>query len=157
ARAVARVAARHPGRVVLRHQDLPWQRRNLKHLEADFPPRIEGVLHATVNLRSRRELQARRYEAVTTIHNYFDLSPPPGDRSTTRKAFGFADDDFVLFQPARAIERKNVPGGLRFAKRLQHLAPDRAIHYWLSGPAEDGYAPTLERILDRSPVPITMG
>jgi glycosyltransferase involved in cell wall biosynthesis len=157
AEAVARAAAQHRGRVVLRHHDLPWQRRNLKHLEADFPPRIEWALHATVNLRSRRELQARRYEHVTTIHNYFDLAPPPGDRATTRKAFGFTDDDFVLFQPARAIERKNVPGGLRFAQRLYHLAPDRAIQYWLSGPAEDGYAPTLERLLDRSPVAVTMG
>src|SRR5438105_6106557 len=54
AHTVARVVARHHGRVVLRHHDLPWQRRNLKHLAADFPPRIEGVLHATVNLPSRR-------------------------------------------------------------------------------------------------------
>ncbi len=157
AQAVARAAARQRGRVVLRHHDLPWQRRNLKHLEADFPPRLAGALHATVNLRSRRELQARRYEGVTTIHNYFDLAPAPGDRVTTRKAFGFTDDDFVLFQPARAIERKNVPGGLRFAQQLHHLDPDRAIQYWLAGPAEDGYAPTLARILDRSPVPMTVG
>jgi len=154
---VARVAAQHRGRVVLRHHDLPWQRRNLKHLEPRFPPRIGGALHATVNLRSRRELQARRYEAVTTIHNYFDLAPPAGDRATTRKAFGFTDDDFVLLQPARAIERKNVPGGLLFAKRLRHLVPDLAIRYWLSGPPEDGYAETLDRILDRSPVPVTIG
>jgi mannosylglucosylglycerate synthase len=157
AQAVARVAAQHRGRVVLRHHDLPWQRRNLKHLEAEFPPRIEGALHATVNLRSRRELQARGFKDATTIHNYFDLAPAPGDRATTRKAFGFTDDDVVLFQPARAIERKNVPGGLRFAQRLHQLAPDRAVQYWLSGPAEDGYAPTLARILERSPVPLTIG
>ena len=45
---------------------------------------------------------------ATTIHNYFDLDPRPGDRAGTRKQFGFADDDFVLFQPAardRAQER----------------------------------------------------
>ncbi|HYL52730.1 MAG TPA: glycosyltransferase, partial [Acidimicrobiia bacterium] len=34
---------------------------------------------------------------------------------------------------------------------------DLAIRYWLSGPPEDGYAETLDRILDRSPVPVTMG
>src|SRR3954447_20436782 len=157
ARTVAQAAANHRGRVLLRHHDLPWQRRNLRHLEAEFPPRLDGALHATVNLRSRRELQARGYEDVTTIHNYFDLTPLLGDRATTRKAFGFTDDDFVLFQPARAIERKNVPGGLRFARSLGERAPDRSLRYWLSGPAEDGYAPTLARIIDRSPVPITLG
>ncbi len=157
ARAVARVAAQHPGRVVLRHHDLPWQRRRFTAFETEFPPRIEGALHATVNLRSRRELHARGYAGTTTVHNYFDLDPPTGERESTRKSFGFTDDDFVCFQPARAIERKNVPGGLRFAQRLRELAPDLELRYWLSGPAEEGYEPTLARILERADVPVTLG
>ncbi len=40
---------------------------------------------------------------------------------------------------------------------MHQLAPDRPLQYWLAGPAEDGYAPTLERILERSPVPVTIG
>jgi glycosyltransferase involved in cell wall biosynthesis len=114
-------------------------------------------LHATVNLRSHRELEARGYQDATTIHNYFDLDPPPGDRVTTRKRFEFQDKELVLFQPARAIERKNVPGGLRFARRLHDLAPELELRYWLSGPAEDGYAATLGRILERAPLPVTLG
>jgi glycosyltransferase involved in cell wall biosynthesis len=157
ARAVAHVAANHPGRVCFRHHDLPWQRRQLQHLETEFPPKVPGALHATINLRSRRELQARGYKGAATIHNYFDFDEPLGDRGATRARFGFADDDFVCFQPARAIERKNVPGGLRFAQRLQALAPDLRCTYWLSGPAEDGYAPTLARILDRAPLPVILG
>jgi mannosylglucosylglycerate synthase len=157
ARAVARVVAAHTGRVCFRHHDLPWQRRTLTQFESEFPPRQSGALHATINLRSRRELQARGYADATAIHNYFDLDPPAGDRETTRKQFGFADDEYVLFQPARAIERKNVPGGLRFAQQLGRLLPDRRLRYWLSGPAEDGYQPTLERILERAQVPIVLG
>jgi glycosyltransferase involved in cell wall biosynthesis len=157
ARTVARVAAKHRGRVVLRHHDLPWQRRTLKDFESEFPPRIDGALHATVNLRSRRELQARTYDGTVTVHNYFDLDPPVGERDATRKSFGFSDDEFVCFQPARAIERKNVPGGLRLAQRLHELAPDLSLRYWLSGPAEDGYQPTLDRILERTTLPVTLG
>lgn len=157
ARAVARVAREHGGRVCFRHHDLPWQRRHLTHLEADFPPRVDGALHATINLRSRRELQARGYADAVTIHNYFDLDPPAGDRTATRKQFGFVDDDFVLFQPARAIERKNVPGALRFAQQLHGLASDLPLRLWLSGPAEDGYAPVLDRIIERARIPITVG
>jgi glycosyltransferase involved in cell wall biosynthesis len=157
ARAVAVVAAAHRGRVVFRHHDLPWQRRSLAHLEAEFPPRVDGALHATINFRSRRELEARGYANAATIHNYFDLDPAPGDRTGTRKQFDFADDEFVLFQPARAIPRKNVPGGLRFAQQLHRFAPKLNARYWLSGPAEDRYGDTLDRLVDRAPVPVTMG
>jgi mannosylglucosylglycerate synthase len=157
ARAVAGVAHDHPGRVCFRHHDLPWQRRNLQHLEAEFPPRVPGALHATINLRSRREMHALGYADAVTIHNYFDLDPPPCDRTATRKQFGFLDDDFVLFQPARAIERKNVPGALRFAQELHGLVPNLPLRLWVSGPAEDGYAPVFERIVERASIPITVG
>jgi mannosylglucosylglycerate synthase len=156
--AVARVAAEHPGRVVYRHHDLPWQRRNLLHLETEFPPREPAdALHVTVNLRSRRELQARGYRRAVTVHNYFDFDAVPGDRAATRAEFGFGDDELVVFHPARAIARKNVPGGLRFTTRLAALGVDRPPHYWLSGPAEDGYDKTLERVMERATVPFTMG
>ncbi len=156
-RAVANVAARTRTRVCFRHHDLPWQRRHLAELESEFPPRVVGALHAAINLRSRRELHARGYADAVTIHNYFDLDPPAGDRATTRKQFGFTDADFVLFQPARAIERKNVPGAVRFADQLRGLTPGLALQLWISGPAEDGYGPVLDRIVERVEVPITIG
>ena len=90
------------------------------------------------------------------MHNYFDLDAPLGDRDATRNAFGLEADDLVVFQPARAIERKNVPGGVRFATRVAKLT-GASVRYWLSGPAEDGYGPTLEKVLDRCEVPVTLG
>jgi mannosylglucosylglycerate synthase len=157
ARAVTAVVAEHRGRVCFRHHDLPWQRRHLAHLEREFPPRLPGALHATINLRSRRELHARGYADAVTVHNYFELDPPPGDRDTTRKQFGFGADEFVMFQPARAIERKNVPGALRFAQQLRALAPALELRLWVSGPAEDGYGPVLDRVIEKATVPVTLG
>jgi glycosyltransferase involved in cell wall biosynthesis len=157
ARIVRDVLEARGGRVLFRHHDLPWQRRHLAHLEREFPPRLEHALHTTVNLRSRRELEARGYEHAHTVHNRFDLDPPAGDRSATRAAFGLRDDELVVFHPARAIERKNVPGGVRFATALDRLAGGRTVRYWLSGPAEDGYGPMLEKILHRATVPVVTG
>lgn len=161
ARATAKVVAGTRARVVFHHHDLPWQRRHLAHLETELPPHLPGARHVTINLRSRRELDARGYEGTSTIPNHFDLDPSPGDRSATRARLGFADDDLVVLQPARAIERKNVPGGLRFAARLAALLPDRRVRYWLSGPAEDGYGPTLDRVLEharaRTDIPVSLG
>jgi mannosylglucosylglycerate synthase len=157
AHVVAAITARHRGRVLFRHHDLPWQRRHLAHLGADLPPRVDGAMHATINLRSRRELQARGYADATTVHNFFDLDPAPGNRDATRAALGFATDDFVMLQPSRAIERKNVPGAVRLATHLARVMPNRAVQLWISGPAEDGYAETLARLIDRSEVPVTIG
>ena len=158
-RAVADALAAHRGRVVLHHHDLAWQRTSFRAYEAEFPPRIPGALHLTVNHRSRRELEARGYDGAATVHNRFDLDTPPqsAHREATRAEHGFDADDVVLLQPARAIERKNVPGGVRYAAALQAAMPDRRVRYWLSGPAEDGYGSTLARILERSTVPTTIG
>ena len=157
-RAVARLVAKRGGRVVFRHHDLPWQRRHLTQLEHEFPPREPaGALHTTVNLRSRRELEARGYEHPITVHNHFDFDAPHGDRASTRESFGFTEDEVVVFHPARAIERKNVPGAVRFTTRLAAILAGRDVRYWLSGPAEDGYASTLDRVLERATVPVTFG
>jgi glycosyltransferase involved in cell wall biosynthesis len=157
ARVVASVTARHGGRVLFRHHDLPWQRRHLAQLGAGLPPRVDGALHATINLRSRRELEARGYPGAVTIHNFFDLDPSPGDRAATRAQFGFAEHELVMLQPSRAIERKNVPGAVRFAAHVAHRAPELEPRLWIAGPAEDGYGETLARVLDRSEVPVTLG
>jgi glycosyltransferase involved in cell wall biosynthesis len=156
-RAVARAVDACRARVVFHHHDLPWQRRAFSHLSDAFPPRLKGALHVTVNQRSRRELGARGIDHVVVLQNRFDLDAPTGDREATRAAFGFGADDLVVFQPSRAIERKNVPGGVRFSTDLARAFPDRAVRYWLSGPAEDGYGPVLERIVERSAVPVTLG
>jgi glycosyltransferase involved in cell wall biosynthesis len=156
ATAVARVAAGHRGRVLFRHHDLPWQRRHFAHLGADLPPRVPGATHATINLRSRRELEARGYRDAATIHNYFDLDPPPGDRPATRAQFGFRDDELVLLQPSRAIERKNVPGAVRVATHLARMT-ERPVRLWVSGPAEDSYDDTLARIIEHAEIPVTLG
>jgi hypothetical protein len=156
-RHVARALEATTARVLFHHHDMAWQRRAYDHLAAEFPPRVDGALHVTINLRSRRELLARGREPVVTLQNRFDLDAPDGERTSTRAAFGFADDDLVVFQPSRAIERKNVPGGVRLSTDLARLFGDRNVRYWLSGPAEDGYGATLARIVERAQVPVTIG
>jgi glycosyltransferase involved in cell wall biosynthesis len=157
--AVADALVSHRGRVVFHHHDLPWQRTTFRDLEAVLPPRVEGALHVTINHRSRRELEARGFAGAVTIHNHFDLDAEPADaqRESVRTTLGFGPDDLVLFHPARAIPRKNVPGGVRYAAQLQRVLPDRRVRYWLSGPAEDGYEDTLARVRERSTVPMTLG
>jgi mannosylglucosylglycerate synthase len=150
----ARVLDEHDGRVLFHHHDLPWEREHLAHLDA-FPPRRPGSLHVTINDQARLALAARGLDAVT-IRNAFDLEPLPGDRAGTRAHFGFAERERVLLQPTRAIARKAVPRALAFAEQLALLLPD-PVRFWLTGPAEDGYGPELDRLLERAVIPVTVG
>ena len=126
-------------------------------LEGEFPPRVPGALHVTVNLRSRRELEARGYAGAYAVHNYFDLDAPLGDRD--------ANADRVRFRrrrsrrvPTGAGDRTEERAGRRaLRERVSRSSTGASVRYWLSGPAEDGYGPTLEKVLDRCEVPVTLG
>jgi mannosylglucosylglycerate synthase len=134
-------------RAVLHHHDLPWQRA--RFAGAPSPPHDPAWLHVTVNQLSCRQLAARGIPA-TTISNAFDLHPPAGDRSATRAALGVSDRQWLLMQPTRAIARKNVPGGLKLAEAL-------GAAFWLLGQAEEGFAPTVDRLLAAASVPVRRG
>jgi glycosyltransferase involved in cell wall biosynthesis len=151
----AEVLARHEGRVVFHHHDLPWQRAGLA-CPPGIPPMRDDSLHVTINDHSRVQLENRGFAAVT-LRNAFDLDPQRGDRATTRVRFGFTPDDLVLLQPTRAIPRKNIPAAIEFAAALAEREPDRKLKLWITGPAEDGYDDVFARLVSESPVPVTIG
>ena len=131
---------------LFRHHDLPWQRTQWQHFEA---PRDQATWHhVTINDLSRRQLHDRGVGAIT-IRNSFDCDPPLGRRQQTRDALHLGSERLVLL-PTRAIPRKNVEGALKLAAALHAT-------FWLLGPAEDGYGPTLEQLLENSAVPVLRG
>lgn len=134
-------------RALFHHHDLPWQRTHLAHLPP--PPDDAAWAHVTINERSRREL-AERGITATTIYNTFDPDPTPGDRAQTRAALGVTGGDVLLLQPTRALERKNVAGALG-------LATSVGATYWLLGPAEDSYGPTLDQLVSQARCPVLLG
>jgi len=130
---------------VLRHHDLPWERDRYADITT-WPPDDPEWRHVTVNDLARRALGARRGIAATTIYHGFSEERRPEARQPTRAAVGVGAELLVL-QPTRAIPRKNVDGGLAIAEAL-------GATFWLTGPAEDGYADELVRLLGRARVPV---
>jgi mannosylglucosylglycerate synthase len=157
--AAEQVATVLEGRPALfRHHDLPWQREQFAGHGP--PPDDPRWRHVTINELSRRELAAHGLRA-TTVYNSFDVDPHldvgvadglrrrrKGD--TVRAALGVAEATRLVLQPTRAIPRKNVAGGIAAAAELGGT-------YWLLGPAEDGFGPTLDALVAAAPCPILLG
>jgi glycosyltransferase involved in cell wall biosynthesis len=127
---------------IVHHHDLPWQtgRDEVTELPVDDP----AWRHVVINRRTQREMAERGFES-TVIYNAFPTDWPPGDRDSTRRRLGVAPDEIVLLHPVRAIPRKNIPGALALAEAVGGT-------YWLPGPVEDGYGPTLDRLLGATSV-----
>lgn len=133
ARAVARARSGRP--TVWHHHDAAWQRA--RYADVDELPRDDlAWRHVTINDLTRDQLRRRGIDAVT-IRNGFDVHARPGDRSAERARLALAPDELVVVHPVRAIERKQVPVAIALAEAL-------GATYWLTGPAEEGYGPTLE-------------
>jgi glycosyltransferase involved in cell wall biosynthesis len=140
--AAAKVLAGRPA--LLHHHDPPWHRARFAHV-TDLPADDAAWRHVAINEQLAAEL-AERGLAATVIYNAFD---PPGPRTPeqlaelragVRGALGVDEGELLVAHPVRAIERKDVPAAVRLCEEL-------GATYWLLGPAEEGYGPTLEQVL----------
>jgi glycosyltransferase involved in cell wall biosynthesis len=137
ARVVADVLRGRPA--VLHHHDPPWQRERFASI-TELPPTDPAWRHVTINHLTRAEM-ADRGIGATTIYNGFDPRPTTRDRrAAIRRHLDVAPEELLLAHPVRAIERKNIPAALDLCAAI-------GATYWLMGPAEDGYGPTLDALL----------
>ncbi len=133
--AVARALRGRPA--VLRHHDLAWQRPERPWAGWSVPDDRRWA-HVAVNSISVEELATRQGIDATRVPNRFSTTGwlEPSDHRGT-----------VVLHPVRAIPRKNVPAAVALAEQL-------GATYWLTGPAEDGYDATLERLLASTRCPV---
>lgn len=150
-RAVGDAVADHlVGRpAVLRHHDLPWEREQYAGLTS-WPRDDPAWRHVTINELARRDLEQRRGIVATTVYHGFDEQPCPARRARVRARLGVVPTTSLVLQPTRGIPRKNVQVGLALAAALDGT-------YWLTGPAEDGYADRLRQLVDAAAVPVLRG
>lgn len=127
-------------RTIVRHHDLPWQRPQFASW-TEPPPTDPQWTHVTINELSRAQLAARGIDAVTMYNRFAPPQP---------SAYRLDGHGRVVLQPTRALPRKDVPTAVRLAEQL-------GATYWLLGPAEDGYGPELQRVLDAARCPVVRG
>jgi glycosyltransferase involved in cell wall biosynthesis len=140
--AVGRELAGRPA--LIHHHDPPWHRPRYAHV-TELPLDDPAWRHVTITHETADEMSARGF-VTTVVYNGFAIEEA-GDRARQRALLGIDDDELLVAHPVRAIERKGVPTAIALAEAL-------GATYWLLGPAEEGYGPTLDRLLAEAACPV---
>ena len=132
-------------RAVLRHHDVPWQRERFASWTEPVPS-DDAWTHVCINALTKTELGERGIKAHV-VYNHFDLTPT-GDGAKARAAVGV--EGLLALQPTRAIGRKNIPASIAVAESI-------GAAFWIAGPAEEGYGPTLDALLAKARARVVRG
>jgi glycosyltransferase involved in cell wall biosynthesis len=114
---------------IAHHHDFTWERQRFlvncieDYLSMAFPPRLHSINHVVINSEARRQLSYRCGIASIIIPNVFDFDTEPPEMDdyafSMRQDLGIRDDEVLLLQPTRIVERKGIEHAIELAGRLK--------------------------------------
>ena len=113
---------------IAHHHDFVWERPRFllnavpDFLHMAFPPPLSSIDHVVINSLAGREFSRRTGLAARLVPNTMDFAnPPPGMddyASDFRASIGVAEDDLIILQPTRIVQRKSVELTIELVHRL---------------------------------------
>lgn len=113
---------------IAHHHDFYWERKVFlvnsawDYLTMAFPPTLPSIEHVVINTSARHQLAARKGLAATIIPNVMDFErppPQPDDYSRDiRDVLGLDDDERLILQPTRVVQRKGIEHAIELTSRL---------------------------------------
>jgi glycosyltransferase involved in cell wall biosynthesis len=135
---------------IAHHHDYFWERQRyqsngiLDLLDTAFPAKLPTIQHISINSIAQRRLKERRGIDSIVIPNVHDFATPPPAvdeySQDFRSALNLTDEDLLILQPTRVIQRKSIEKALALVNRLDHprkhlfithRAHDEGADYWL--------------------------
>lgn len=133
--------------VIAHHHDFYWERQRFlnnsvgDYLSAAFPPNFPSVHHVVLNSVQAKALASRVGVNSMQIPNVmnFNASPktPDGYADDARKDLGLDENQYLILQPTRIIQRKGIEHAIELTRRLNlpaelvisHAAGDEGTDY----------------------------
>lgn len=150
--ALAEVIAETLIPTIAHHHDFYWERVRFAlnavgdYLRMAFPPRLNNIEHVVINSSAQEELAHRKGLSSIIIPNVLDFAHPPNAHlspsSKLRAGIGLSEDDIMILQPTRVVQRKGIEHAIELVKELgdprcklviSHAAGDEGLEYaeWL--------------------------
>ncbi|MBN1686021.1 MAG: glycosyltransferase family 4 protein [Spirochaetales bacterium] len=117
---------------IAHHHDFFWERKRFlrncvwDYFNACYPPHLNSVQHVVINSSAQNQLALRTGIAATIIPNVmkFESPPAPVDEyaSDVRKAMGIDENEYMILQPTRVVQRKGIEHAIELVRRLDKNA-----------------------------------
>ncbi len=141
---------------IAHHHDFWWERTRFlinscwDYIRMAFPPNLPNIKHVVINSAAQEELALRTGITSTIIPNVLNFENPPAiNINQTRKwraDIGLDDDDIMILNPTRIIDRKGIEYAIDLVKGLKdsryklvisHESGDEGFEYtkWLESNA----------------------
>ena len=114
---------------IAHHHDIAWERERFvvsavnDYLRAAFPGGLPGMEHVVINSMAQKELARRCSRSSVVIPNIIDFeTPPPGIddyNRDLRSEIGLREDDWLILQPTRVVQRKGIEHAIELVRRLR--------------------------------------
>jgi glycosyltransferase involved in cell wall biosynthesis len=139
---------------IAHHHDFAWERQRFAmncvedYISMAFPPRLNSMSHVVINSEGRRQISYRCGLSSVVIPNVFDYAaqPPVMDdyARSMKKDLGVQDDEILLLQPTRIIERKGIDHAIELANRLKDKKAKLLISHQERDEGSDYYERTMD-------------
>ncbi len=132
---------------IAHHHDFFWERKRFlrncvwDYLNQCYPPHLNSIHHVVINTSGANQLALRTGISTTRIPNVMDFeTPAPGIdeyNSDVREALGVSDDELLILQPTRVVQRKGIEHAIELVARLDlpatlvisHASGDEGYEY----------------------------
>jgi glycosyltransferase involved in cell wall biosynthesis len=113
---------------IAHHHDFAWERVRFTvnaaqdFLQMAFPPKLPTIQHVVISTLAQEDLALRTGISATVIPNVLDFeNEPKVDNENTvhfRREIGLEDDDVLILQPTRIVQRKGIEHAIELVSQL---------------------------------------
>jgi len=117
---------------IAHHHDFFWERKRFlvncvwDYLNSCYPPHLPNIHHVVINTSGQNQLALRTGISSTLIPNVMDFeTPAPGIddyNRDVRQALGVSEDELLILQPTRVVQRKGIEHAIELVARLGRKA-----------------------------------
>ena len=117
---------------IAHHHDFFWERKHFLTnavwdcLNMAFPPNLPSVKHVVINSSGDNQLSLRTGVSSIIIPNVMDFETQPPDIDMysfdVRKSLQIEDDELLVLQPTRVVQRKGIEHAIELVKRIDMKA-----------------------------------
>ncbi len=115
---------------IAHHHDFVWERQRFlvnsveDYLMAAFPPPVSSIEHVVINSLAGNEFSRRTGLSFHMIPNVMDFETPAAPLDDYGRGFrqdlGLDEDDLLILQPTRVVQRKGIEHSIELARRVDH-------------------------------------